>query len=96
MMRDHCYCVIMAGGVGSRFWPLSRASKPKQFLNFSQSGKSFLRLAYERVRGLVPENNIIVISLEFYKDLVLEHIPELDLSNLILEPYNRNTNPCMA
>lgn len=96
MMRDHCYCVIMAGGVGSRFWPLSRASKPKQFLNFSQSGKSFLRLAYERVRGLVPENNIIVISLECYKDLVLEHIPELDLSNLILEPYNRNTNPCMA
>lgn len=95
MMRENCYCVIMAGGVGSRFWPLSRASKPKQFLNFSQSGKSFLRLAFERVKGVVPDSNILVISLESYKDLVLEHIPELDPSNLILEPYNRNTNPCM-
>ncbi|MCQ2152984.1 MAG: mannose-1-phosphate guanylyltransferase [Bacteroidales bacterium] len=95
-MNKHYYCVIMAGGIGSRFWPLSRASKPKQFLNFSQSGKSFLRLAYERVKGVVSDENILVVTLERYKDLVLEHIPELDIRNLILEPYNRNTAPCLA
>lgn len=86
----------MAGGIGSRFWPISREAKPKQFLTFSSSGKSFLRLAYERVAGIIPGDNIIVASLPQYREQVLEDIPELSEQNLILEPYNRNTAPCLA
>lgn len=86
----------MAGGIGSRFWPISRESKPKQFLTFSASGRSFIRLAYERILGVVPEENILVVTLPKYKDQVMSEIPELDERNILLEPYNRNTAPCLA
>ena len=86
----------MAGGLGTRFWPISRSSKPKQFLNFAKSGKSFLRLAYERVAGIIPAGNILVVSQERYRDLVLADIPELPSNNLLLEPYTRNTASCIA
>ena len=71
------YCVIMAGGVGTRFWPESRQSKPKQFLDICDTGKSFLRMTYERFAPLVPTENFLVVTNTRYKDLVLEHIPEL-------------------
>ncbi len=96
MNDPHFYCVIMAGGLGTRFWPISRESRPKQFLNFSDSGKSFLRQAYERVLDVIPEENILVVSLERYSALVEEEIPELPGRNLLLEPYNRNTASCIA
>jgi len=96
MSDNHNYCIIMAGGYGSRFWPISRADKPKQFLTFSESGKSFLRLAYERALEIVPGENVIVVSLPKYQELVYADIPELQAENLILEPYNRNTAPCIA
>lgn len=96
MTNPHHYCVIMAGGVGSRFWPLSRQSRPKQFLEISTTGKSFLRLAYDRVSGLIPPENIIVVSQTRYRSRVLSAIPELEERNLLLEPYNRNTAPCIA
>jgi len=96
MFENHNYCIIMAGGIGSRFWPISREARPKQFLTFSKSGKSFLRLAYERLAKVIPEENIIVVSLTRYRDLVLSDIPELPDQNLLLEPYNRNTAPCLA
>lgn len=96
MSDNHNYCVIMAGGIGSRFWPISREKKPKQFLKFSKSGKSFLRLAFERLTPLIPVENILVVSLPRYRDLVFEEIPELHENNLLLEPYNRNTAPCLA
>ena len=86
----------MAGGIGSRFWPISRADKPKQFLKFSFLGGSFLRLTYDRMKQVIPEENIIVVSLTKYKDLVKEHLPELKDENLLLEPYNRNTAPCIT
>ena len=95
-MNKHHYCVIMAGGVGSRFWPISREAKPKQFLDLSRRGKSFLRMTYDRFLGIIPKENIIVVSLTKYKDLVLEQIPELPEENLLLEPYNRNTCPCLT
>lgn len=96
-MKDpHFYCVIMAGGLGTRFWPVSRDAKPKQFLNFTKSGKSFLRLAWERVQEIIPHENIIVVSLERYRDLVLAEVPELEERNLLMEPCNRNTAPCIA
>lgn len=96
MYNNHFYCIIMAGGIGSRFWPISRESKPKQFLNFSMSGKSFLRLAYERVNGVVPAENILVVSLTRYHGLVMSDLPDLEEDNLLLEPYNRNTAPCIT
>ena len=94
--KKHCYGVILAGGIGSRFWPISREDRPKQFLDFTGSGKSFLRMAYERFKGIVPEENILIVSLDRYRDLILEHIPELDEKNLLLEPYGRNTAPALA
>lgn len=96
MLNNHTYCIIMAGGIGSRFWPISRASKPKQFLKFASVGESFLRLSYDRAKSILPEENIIVVSLYQYRDLVLQEIPELKDENLFLEPYNRNTAPCIA
>lgn len=92
----HYYCAILAGGIGSRFWPISRESMPKQFLDFTNAGKSFLRLTYDRMKTIVPEENIIIVSLERYRDLVTEHIPELPAENLLLEEYNRNTAPSVA
>ncbi|MBR6280808.1 MAG: mannose-1-phosphate guanylyltransferase [Bacteroidales bacterium] len=94
-MNSHFYCVIMAGGIGSRFWPISRFSKPKQFLSFGGQ-KTFLRMTYDRFSGIVPPENIIVVSLAQYADLVREQLPELPAENLLLEPYNRNTAPCLA
>lgn len=96
MNDPHFYCVIMAGGLGTRFWPVSRESRPKQFQDFSRSGKSFLKLAYERALEVVPEENILVVSLERFRSLVKRELPELDERNILLEPYNRNTASCIA
>lgn len=96
MLNNHYYCIIMAGGIGSRFWPISRAGMPKQFLDFNIQGRSFLRRTYDRMKVVIPEENILVVSLERYRDLVRTQIPELPERNLLLEPYNRNTAPCIA
>lgn len=93
---NNCYCVIMAGGSGTRFWPVSRVSRPKQFLDFADSGKSFLRQTYERFLGIVPQENIIIVTSSKYLDLVQEQIPEITRQNILLEPYSRNTAPCIA
>ena len=90
------YCVIMAGGIGARFWPVSRVARPKQFLSYGFSGLSFLKMAYNRALAVVPEENIIVVSLERYRDLVMKELPELPSANLLLEPFNRNTASCIA
>ncbi len=95
-MKKSRYCVIMAGGVGSRFWPRSRQSCPKQFLDVMGIGKSFLRLTYERFLALVDVGNFIVVTNARYKSLVLEHIPELNESQILCEPIGRNTAPCVA
>jgi len=86
----------MAGGIGSRFWPISRAGLPKQFLDFSIQGRSLLRRTYDRMKAIIPEENILVVSLERYRGQVLSQLPELPEENLLLEPYNRNTAPCIA
>lgn len=95
-MTDHFYCIIMAGGIGSRFWPISRESKPKQFLSLSRAGKSFLRLAYERFARIIPSDHIIVATQGRYRDLVRELVPEVLEENIFLEPYSRNTAPCLT
>ncbi len=95
-MERSVYCVIMAGGVGSRFWPESRGERPKQFLDILGVGKSFLRQTYERFLPLVPPGNILVVTGEGYRDIVAEQIPELDPSQILGEPLGRNTAPCIA
>ncbi|MCL2072588.1 MAG: mannose-1-phosphate guanylyltransferase [Marinilabiliaceae bacterium] len=93
---ENTFCVIMAGGVGSRFWPLSRASFPKQFLDILGTGKSLLRQTFERFLTICPiENYYVVTSLE-YVDIVLEQLPELQPSQVLSEPFRRNTAPCIA
>jgi mannose-1-phosphate guanylyltransferase len=88
--------LIMAGGVGSRFWPASRESKPKQFLDILGVGKSLLRLTFERCIKLVPASNIFIITNEMYAGQVAEHLPELEEDQIFLEPSRNNTAPCIA
>lgn len=95
-MNNNRYCVIMAGGIGSRFWPMSRQSCPKQFLDILGTGRSFIRHTYERFAKIVPNENFIVVTNRRYKELVLEHIPELNESQILCEPIGRNTAPCIA
>ena len=90
------YCVIMAGGVGSRFWPFSRESKPKQFLDFFGTGKSLLQMTVDRFRPLVPIENVFIVTNVAYKQMILEQIPDLAEGQILCEPARRNTAPCIA
>ncbi len=90
------YCVIMAGGIGSRFWPMSRQACPKQFLDILGTGKSFIRHTFERFAKIVPNENFLIVTNRRYKELVMEHIPELGESQILCEPIGRNTAPCIA
>ncbi|RUT77711.1 mannose-1-phosphate guanylyltransferase [Ancylomarina longa] len=95
-MDTNNYCVIMAGGVGSRFWPLSKNEHPKQFLDILGTGKSLLRQTFERFNSICPVENFFIVTNSIYKELVLEQLPELDQSQVLLEPLRRNTAPCIA
>ncbi len=98
-MRDNQsnkYAVIMAGGIGSRFWPLSRMHKPKQFLDILGTGKSLIQLTWERFCKIIPEQNILFVANEQYKSLILEQIPTLHEDQILGEPFARNTAPCIA
>ena len=95
-MNNNTFCVIMAGGIGTRFWPMSRKHTPKQFLDILGTGKSFIRATFERFLPLVPIENFMVVTNSAYKNLVLEHIPELGESQVLCEPIRRNTAPCIA
>ena len=90
------FCVIMAGGIGSRFWPLSTADRPKQFIDILGIGKTLLQLTFERFNKILPAENVFVVTSEKYKDLVMEQLPELNESQVLLEPIRRNTAPCIA
>lgn len=90
------YCVIMSGGVGSRFWPFSRTDCPKQFLDFLGTGRSLIQMTYDRFVRLIPKENIFIASNEVYKDLILEQLPEIQEDRILLEPQRRNTAPCIA
>ena len=90
------YCIIMAGGIGSRFWPLSKDNYPKQFLDILGTGKSFIRSTYERFSPVIPDENFLVVTNKAYKQLVLEHLPMLHPDQVLCEPARRNTAPCIA
>lgn len=90
------YCVIMAGGIGSRFWPQSRMKHPKQFVDFFGMGKSLLQQTYERFARIIPKENIIVSTHLDYSSLVQEQLPELPLAQILHEPAHKGTAPSMA
>lgn len=90
------YCIIMAGGIGSRFWPLSKDNYPKQFLDILGTGKSFIQSTYERFSPVIPDENFLVVTNKAYKQLVLEHLPMLKPDQVLCEPARRNTAPCIA
>ncbi len=86
----------MAGGVGERFWPMSRVSRPKQFIDILGTGKTLIRQTYERFAKVCAPENIYVVTNKKYKDLVLDQIPGIGSSQVILEPTRKNTAPCIA
>ncbi|MFY9162395.1 MAG: mannose-1-phosphate guanylyltransferase [Paludibacteraceae bacterium] len=95
-MKNNNYCIIMAGGVGSRFWPFSRTSKPKQFLDFFGTGRSLLQMTFERFAKLIPTEQIYIVSNLAYKELILQQLPAISENQVLLEPLRRNTAPCLA
>ncbi len=96
IIMENIYCIIMAGGAGSRFWPLSRYAKPKQFLDILGTGRTFLQQTYDRFSKIVPTENFIVVTNTNYKRLVNEQLPQLKEDQVLLEPLRRNTAPCIA
>lgn len=86
----------MAGGVGSRFWPMSTTEKPKQFIDVLGVGRSLLQLTFDRFKGICSPENVWVVTNRSYKDLVLEQLPEIPITNILCEPCRRNTAPCIA
>jgi mannose-1-phosphate guanylyltransferase len=96
MMKNNNYCVIMAGGVGSRFWPYSREGKPKQFLDFFGTGRSLLQMTVDRFRPIVPIENMFIVTNVAYKQIIMEQVPDLNEGQILCEPARRNTAPCIA
>lgn len=90
------HVVIMAGGVGSRFWPMSTTERPKQFIDVLGVGRSLLQLTYDRFAGICPPENVWILTNRDYADLVHEQLPEVPMGNILREPCRRNTAPCIA
>ena len=96
MSTSNTYVAIMAGGIGSRFWPASRTHRPKQFLDILGVGKSLIRMTFERFLKICPAENIFIVTNGLYKDLVKEQLPELTENQILCEPSRNNTGPCVA
>ncbi|MDC0584141.1 mannose-1-phosphate guanylyltransferase [Bacteroidales bacterium] len=90
------YCVIMAGGIGSRFWPLSKTRKPKQFLDVLGTGKTLIQQTWNRFAQIIPEQNILIVTNDIYSDIIKEQIPQITDDQILCEPMRRNTAPCIA
>ena len=86
----------MAGGIGSRFWPMSRTQHPKQFLDILGTGQTLIQQTYSRLKKICPEENIYIVTNEMYEDLILEQLPGITSAQIICEPSRRNTAPCIA
>lgn len=93
---SNTYVVIMAGGIGSRFWPESRTSKPKQFLDILNTGQTLIQMTYNRFLNIVPVENIYVVTSDAYEQLIKEQLPALTDSQILKEPMRRNTAPCIT
>lgn len=96
MKESNRYCVIMCGGVGSRFWPFSRRNMPKQFLDFFGTGRSLLQMTVDRIRDIVSPDRVILVTNADYVPLIKEQLPEIPEENILAEPARRNTAPCIC
>jgi len=96
MQNKNHYVAIMAGGIGSRFWPMSRTAYPKQFLDVLHTGKTLVQWTYERYAKFIPAENIYIVTSDEYVDIVKEQLPLLPINNILAEPSKKNTAPCIA
>lgn len=96
MAQNSNHLVIMAGGVGSRFWPMSTEEKPKQFIDVLGVGRSLLQLTLDRFESICSPENVWIVTNKRYFDIVKEQMPEVPVSNILCEPFRRNTAPCIA
>ncbi|MBI3512239.1 MAG: mannose-1-phosphate guanylyltransferase [Bacteroidetes bacterium] len=95
-MKNNRYCVIMAGGVGTRFWPMSRTNHPKQFIDVLGTGETLLQATFSRSLRICPAKNILVVTNEHYKKLVKQQVPQIPEENILCEPARKNTATCIA
>ena len=95
-MNKHNYVAIMAGGIGSRFWPMSRTDMPKQFLDILNIGRTLIQSTYDRFIQFIPPENIYIVTSTQYLHIVKEQLPDLDEKNILCEPSRKNTAPCIA
>jgi mannose-1-phosphate guanylyltransferase len=95
MDKNH-YVAIMAGGIGSRFWPMSRTDYPKQFLDILNTGRTLIQATFDRFALFIPVDNIYIVTSESYREIVAEQLPELQQENILCEPSRKNTAPCIA
>jgi len=95
-MNKNYYAIIMAGGIGSRFWPISRTSHPKQFIDILGTGKTLIQNTYNRFLKVCPKENIFIVTNEIYRDLVKTQLPDITPNQILTEPVMRNTAPCIA
>src|SRR6476620_10586303 len=95
-MKKHHYVAIMAGGIGSRFWQMSRTNMPKQFLDILHTGKTLIQQTFDRYKKLVPADNIYIVTSLEYVEIVKKQLPALPVENIVAEPSKKNTAPCIA
>jgi mannose-1-phosphate guanylyltransferase len=95
-MNKNNYVAIMAGGIGSRFWPMSRTDYPKQFLDILNTGRTLIQGTFDRFAKFIPAENIYVVTSDQYKNIVAEQLPEMPVANILCEPSRKNTAPCVA
>src|SRR5690606_20039310 len=94
-MKD-IFAVIMAGGIGSRFWPVSKTIYPKQFLDIFGTGKTLIQTTFDRFKAIIPEENIFIVTHESHLELLKEQLPQVSDDHILSEPIMRNTAPCIA
>lgn len=95
-MSNNHYVAIMAGGIGSRFWPMSRSNFPKQFLDILNTGRTLIQATYDRFVKFIPAEHIYIVTAEQYRDIVAKQLPEIPAENILCEPSRKNTAPCIA
>ncbi len=95
-MKKNNYVAIMAGGIGSRFWPMSRTDFPKQFLDILNTGRTLIQSTYDRFARFIPAENIYVVTSKQYEHIVIKQLPQIDPQNILCEPSRKNTAPCVA
>ena len=96
MQDKNHYVAIMAGGIGSRFWPMSRTAYPKQFLDILNTGRTLLQSTYERFLKFIPNENIFIVTNKQYESIIKQQLDGISLTQLICEPSRNNTAPCIA